>query len=209
MVKQLSGATKQARAEGKKEMEKEMKEEMEKGKKKAYDEGYSQGYDKAGDELVDQVEAAEVVFKRQQHAESYALGYCKVQRRWRWMVTVTVTRLWWRWRLGCWDGPERRRGRPRWLWRRLEHRSLSLIEWVEAWRWGCRDFEEFVEVEDVLEAELEELGIAAIVFEARAREAEQKEVLRGSEPAVERDEVLREFEREAEVVEVVPRVVTM
>lgn len=71
------------------------------------------------------------------------------------------------------------------------------------------DFEEFVEAEDVLEAELEELGIAAIVFEARAREAEQKEVLKGSEPAVERYEVLREFEREAEVVEVVPRVVAM
>lgn len=71
------------------------------------------------------------------------------------------------------------------------------------------DFKEFVEAEDVLEAELEEPGIAAIIFEARAREAEQEEVLRGSERAVERDEVLREFEREAEVAEVVPRVVAM
>ncbi|KAG5537503.1 hypothetical protein RHGRI_024814 [Rhododendron griersonianum] len=77
MVKQLSGATEQARAEGKKEMEKEMREEMEKEKKKAFDEGYSRGYDKAGDELVDQVEQAKIVFKQQQHAESYTLGYCK------------------------------------------------------------------------------------------------------------------------------------
>ncbi|KAG5565086.1 hypothetical protein RHGRI_001094 [Rhododendron griersonianum] len=76
MVKQLSGATEQARAEGKKEMEKEMREEMEKEKQKAFDEGYTQGYNKAGDELVDQVEQAEIAFKQQQHAESYTLGYC-------------------------------------------------------------------------------------------------------------------------------------
>ncbi|KAG5544345.1 hypothetical protein RHGRI_016931 [Rhododendron griersonianum] len=39
MVKQLQGANKQARAEGKKEREKEMREEMENEKKKTFDEG--------------------------------------------------------------------------------------------------------------------------------------------------------------------------
>ncbi|KAG5563348.1 hypothetical protein RHGRI_005933 [Rhododendron griersonianum] len=77
MVKQLSGATEQARAEGKKEMEKEMKWEMEKERQKIFDERYSKGYNKAGDELVDQVEQAEEFFKQQQHVESYTLGYCK------------------------------------------------------------------------------------------------------------------------------------
>ncbi|KAE9445070.1 hypothetical protein C3L33_23035, partial [Rhododendron williamsianum] len=77
MVKQLSGATEQARAEGKKEMEKEMKEEMEKERKKFFDEGYEEGYKKAGDDLVDQVEQAEEFFKQQQHVESYTLGFCK------------------------------------------------------------------------------------------------------------------------------------
>lgn len=75
MVQQLQGATEKARSEGKSEMEKEMKKEMENEKKKAFDEGYSRGYDKAGDELVDQVEAAEALFKQQQHSESYVLGY--------------------------------------------------------------------------------------------------------------------------------------
>lgn len=37
------------------------------------------------------------------------------------------------------------------------------------------DYEEFVEDEDVFEAELEEPGIAAMVFEARAGEAVRKE----------------------------------
>ncbi|KAG5550202.1 hypothetical protein RHGRI_015232 [Rhododendron griersonianum] len=77
MVKQLTGATEQARAEGKKEMEKEMKEEMEKEKQKVFDDGYSKGYNKAGDELVDQVEQAEEFIKQHQHVESYTLGYCK------------------------------------------------------------------------------------------------------------------------------------
>ncbi|KAG5529386.1 hypothetical protein RHGRI_029939 [Rhododendron griersonianum] len=77
MVKQLSGATEQARAEGKKEMEKEMKEEMQKERQKIFDEGYTKGYNKAGDDLVDQVEQAEEFFKQQQHVESYTLGFCK------------------------------------------------------------------------------------------------------------------------------------
>ncbi|KAI8560412.1 hypothetical protein RHMOL_Rhmol04G0253400 [Rhododendron molle] len=76
-LKQLQGATEKARAEGKKEGEKETRDEIEREKKKAFDEGYSQGYDQATDELVDQVENAEVLFKQQQHAQSYALGYCK------------------------------------------------------------------------------------------------------------------------------------
>ncbi|KAI8542235.1 hypothetical protein RHMOL_Rhmol08G0122700 [Rhododendron molle] len=58
-------------------MENEMREEIENEKKKAFDKGYSQGYDKAGDELVDQVEQDDVLFRQQQHAESYVLGYCK------------------------------------------------------------------------------------------------------------------------------------
>ncbi|KAG5565448.1 hypothetical protein RHGRI_001364 [Rhododendron griersonianum] len=48
MVKQLSGATEQARAEGKKEMEKEMKEEMEKEKQKIFDEGTRRATTKPG-----------------------------------------------------------------------------------------------------------------------------------------------------------------
>ncbi|KAF7143705.1 hypothetical protein RHSIM_Rhsim05G0119400 [Rhododendron simsii] len=69
------------------------------------------------------------------------------------------------------------------------------------------DYEEFLEDEDVFEAKLEEPGIAAMVFEARAWEAEQEELLRCSEPEVR--EVLMEFEREAAGAEIVPRVSAM
>ncbi|KAG5524101.1 hypothetical protein RHGRI_030929 [Rhododendron griersonianum] len=71
------------------------------------------------------------------------------------------------------------------------------------------DYDEFVEDEDVFEAELEELGIAAMVFEARAREAEREELLRRSEPIEEGNDVLREFEQEAAGAEIVLRVSAM
>ncbi|XP_058201349.1 uncharacterized protein LOC131316093 [Rhododendron vialii] len=75
------------------------------------------------------------------------------------------------------------------------------------WQVSFLDYEEFVEDEDVLEAKMEEPGIAAMVFEARVREVEREELLRSLEP--EGDEVLREFEREAAEAEVVPRVSVM
>lgn len=43
------------------------------------------------------------------------------------------------------------------------------------------DYEEIVEDEDIFEADLEEPGIAAMVFEARAWEAEREELLQHSE----------------------------
>lgn len=75
------------------------------------------------------------------------------------------------------------------------------------WRVTLLDYEEFVEDDDVFEAELEEPGIAVMVFEARAREAEREELLRHSEP--EGNEVLKEFEQEAAGAEIVPRVSAM
>ncbi|KAF7113919.1 hypothetical protein RHSIM_RhsimUnG0102300 [Rhododendron simsii] len=45
---------------------------------------------------------------------------------------------------------------------------------------------------DIFEAELEELGIAAMMFEARAQEAEWEKLVRRSKP--EGNKVLREFE---------------
>ncbi|KAF7154809.1 hypothetical protein RHSIM_Rhsim01G0157100 [Rhododendron simsii] len=69
------------------------------------------------------------------------------------------------------------------------------------------DYEQFVEDEDVFEAELEEPWIAAMVFKAHAREAERKELLRCSE--LEGSEVLMEFKQEAVGAEVVPRVSAM
>ncbi|KAI8568138.1 hypothetical protein RHMOL_Rhmol02G0174200 [Rhododendron molle] len=57
------------------------------------------------------------------------------------------------------------------------------------------DYEEFVEDKDVFKAELKESGIAAMVFEARAGEAEPEELLRRSELIEEGNEVLRELSR--------------